>query len=274
MNEMKQLCERIVADAPPMPDSAGVLATARRQTTRYRLVQLAAGGAAVVVVAAGALTVSGTDFFGRAEHGTSFGAPASPTASQPASPTASPTASPSSSRVGGAAPGQGTNANRMSELLASAVPGGYTVSPMGGSAGMFGAFDVAQHSAGMWVADGHGRGQLGAAIVQPPAGTELSEPSHQCQDPAPVCEVVRVGDVTVLVDTGKTEGVGQNISAWRWLSVGQGGGYLVIWAHQGFTEYPDGMAPVVHPGLRVFPFTKQQLAELAANAEMLPPAMR
>jgi hypothetical protein len=31
------------------------------------------------------------------------------------------------------------------------------------------------------------------------------------------------------------------------------------------------MAPVIHPGLAVFPFTVQQLAELAANAEMLPP---
>jgi hypothetical protein len=111
---------------------------------------------------------------------------------------------------------------------------------------------------------------LAAAIVQPPEG-QKSQPTYQCQEPPPLCEIVHVGDVTIVVNTGNVDDVGQNITATRWLSVEEGGGYLTVWAFQGWVEYPGGNAPVVHPGLATFPFTKQQLAELAASAEMFPP---
>jgi hypothetical protein len=250
MNELKDLCDRMVEDAPPMTDSADVLRTARRSAAvhgRLRLAGFGAGIAAAVVVAAvAAVTVQANIHSGRTQRGPAqVAAPGRPEAR--------------------------AHAEKMDDLLAAAVPAGYTVS-------------VSQHApddlvvafitssgqpvvsswadASVVVGDAGGRGILQATVwfVDPPGG-----PCAR-QNPAAVCEQVTVGGVAVEVYT-LTDDAGRHISAVRRFP----GGYVSVGAVQAIKHYPNSIGPVVEPGLAVFPFTKDQIVALAANPAMLPP---
>lgn len=234
MNELKDLCDRMVADAPPMREGAAVLAAARRSVARRRLFATAA----VVVAAAAGVAVPVAIYGGRTQPGETA-------AAEPADPAA--------------------HSKRMADVLVAAAPAGLLHSvvkterdpagPVASSPGVV----VSWADASVLLIEGDSQGILTASVYRADA------PDESCRAGA-TCVTETVNGVPVAVTSGVAE-AGMRITALRRFD----GGYVWVGVSQALLRYEAG-GPVVGPKLTTFPFTARQVAELAADPRMLPPA--
>jgi hypothetical protein len=257
MSDLKDLCDRMVADAPPMPAGAAVLAAARRSAARHRRVRLATAGAvAAVVVAVVALGAQGGFLTGRTQPATN----ASP----------SPT-----DRVD-------RHQRKMFELLKAALPADYTISwwdpprvqrsgssppdvPPEVRASLSAALESARNNpqpqrrvstfvTQTVVSNGRGEGTVSAILM---LGHKAAT-SDCWTNESITCEKVTVNGVTLDV---KTDRDNRGVQIWtvRDLPDGQ----LQISADQSYPTFAD---PDVHtPKLEPFPFTPRWMAERATD---------
>ncbi|WP_144123616.1 hypothetical protein [Catellatospora sichuanensis] len=272
MNDVKDLCERILDQpGPPLRDSAQVLAVARHAAQRRTRLTAAVGGLACAAVAAVAVTAALPRTTGQL-----------PVAQPP-----SVTAAASEAAV---VPMPGPDAaqahgGRIAQLLAEAVPAGYTGRPADATSTWRLAADTAAtpryiSQTRLIVSDGAGEGMLSAAFagdghVVPDgdlcAATVTARLAEYGDSGPGTCAVVSIGGVAVRVDTAATRAV----AATRFLA----GGYLTIrWSPMTWSTVPpsasaqpwtalDGSG---RPGLDAAAFTPARLAELAADPRLLP----
>ncbi len=274
MNDVKDLCDRILdKPAPPLRDSTQVLAIARHAARRRAQLTAAAGGLACAVVAAVAVTVA---------------MPVAPADAPPAQqPSTTELPSPAAAPMPDADAAQ-AHGGRVAQLLAEAVPTGYTSRPDGATSTWRLAADTATKprfvsQTRIVVSDGSGEGGLSAALV----GDGLAAPSGELCAPTVTarlgaytgngtgpgtCAVASVNGVPVRTDISAD----QTVTATRFLN----GGYLTIrWSSsrwQSPLPTTDAGHPWVNhggsgrPPLEATAFTPTALAELTANPRLLP----
>ncbi len=276
MNDVREICERMLATPPPLRDSGEVLVTARRSAARRRNAGLAAGSALAVT----AITVALTSQL------TSAGGSALPVAAPPPATTAAPPPAAVPQELPPARAAY-THASRMRELLLGVVPPGLAAKdfPVNYDASFdptavlpnktypapdSGLLSVA--FAGILVSDAAGEGLLSADIMATAGPGPLAADCAPVPGaPAGTCEMVTVEGVRVQVTTWSDES-GGHISAARRLD----GGVLIVSAAQGMGS-GESIAPLDgtrgggsgKPPLASLPFTPEQLAALAANPAML-----
>jgi hypothetical protein len=273
---VRDICDRLLATPPPLRDSRAVLATARHALARRRRAGLASAGILAITAITGAvLTVPAS---GPGEQAPSAAAPVSAT-TVPAPETAPGDLPPARAAFNHSA--------AMRQLLLAAVPAGYTTADFPVSrdkdfdpaavlpneeypAPVNGVMSVA--FAGVFLRADGGEGLLSASILTT-AGRNVREPCGMNAMPSGgTCEVVDVDGVSVEV-TSWVDEAGQHIGVVRWLR----GGWLLLLASQGMatgeTRAPlDGVQnkhPTIKPPLAELPFTKGQVAALAADPAML-----
>jgi hypothetical protein len=267
VNEVKDICDRMLADPPPVRDSGEVLATARRSAVRRRRAGLASAGMAAVVFAALALPLT-------VRSGRTVESPAPRAAAPPAVSEVPKELPPARAAFAHSA--------EMRRLLLAAIPAGYTTEdyPVGFDRGFdqnavlpndkYRAPEGALLNvafAGLLVHAGGGEGMLTASIW---ASRTIARAC--ATNPGETCEVVTVDGVDIEVSTWQDES-GRHIGARRPLN----GGWLSVIASQGMgggdRQAPlDGAKnqhPTVKPPLATLPVTEQQLVALAANPAML-----
>jgi hypothetical protein len=279
MNELREICERMLATPPPLRDSGEVLATARRSATRRRHSSVAAASALAAAAAAVVLTLQVTSAGGSAQPAPPVAASAATTGSAPRNLAAPRDLPPARAAA--------THAERLRQLLLAAVPPGYATEdfPVSYDEGFDptavlpntkypapkdGAMSLS--FAGLLLSDAGGEGLLSADILATGNPGMLGEGCARATEPPSTnCEVVTVDGVRVEVTTWQDE-VGQHISAVRQLD----GGALIVSATQGMgsgeSDAPlDGAHKTsgTKPALAILPFTTQQLAGLAANPALL-----
>jgi hypothetical protein len=278
VNELREICEHLLATPPPLRDSGEVLATARRSAARRRHSSVASAGALAVAAAAVVLTVQVTSAGGSGEPAPPVAASAATTGSA-----AQDVAAPKDMPPARAA---ATHAERLRQLLLAAVPPGYATEdfPVSYDEGFDrtavlpnatypapkdGALSLS--FAGLLLSDAGGEGLLSADIVATGNPGVLGEECGPASEQSTNCEVMTVDGVRVEVTTWQDE-AGQHISAVRRLD----GGCLIVSATQGMGS-GESVAPLdgtrksggAKPALAILPFSTQQLAGLAANPEML-----
>ncbi|MBV1851813.1 hypothetical protein [Catellatospora tritici] len=268
MTDVKDLCDRILdAPAPPLRDSAQVLAVARH-AARRRARLAAAGGLACVALAAGAVTA----LLPVAPMSTPLAQP-SPTAA--ASRPQVPLPGPDAAQAHGAT---------IAQVLAEAVPPGYTTRPEPTS-----TWRLAGDTAGgphyvsvtrLVVSDADGAGTLSIGLFgdgADPAPGDLCGAAATArlaaygETGAGACAVTSVGGVAVRTDTA-ADG---RVTAVRFVP---GGFVAVEWSPS--TSDLSGMSgpgrpwvaqhPTGRPALRAAAFTTEALARLAADRRLLP----
>jgi len=274
MNDVRDICERILDRPAPSPRSGSqVLAIARQAARRRnRLAVGAAGvvtGALVTVIVATAAT-SGLSAPGQSDR------QATAAASTPASPPPVP-----------AMPASNAHGSRIAELLTAAVPGGYTTQVANGGTTVSWLLDQESESdryasqTRILMSKEDGQGLLSAVIVRDngPAATgdlcsaAVAERLRPYTDGSALgCEVIIVDGVPIRTATES----GQTMTATRFLT----GGLLMIRSAR--STDPTGGPPTdaAHPWyeplgqrrgpLVTAPLSTRQLAELAANPGLLP----
>ncbi|GIF91853.1 hypothetical protein [Catellatospora chokoriensis] len=272
MNDVKDLCERILDQpAPPLRDSAQVLAVARHAAQRRARLTAAVGGLACAAVAAVVVTAA----LPRTAGELPVAQPPSATALASAA-AMPPVPGPDAAQAHG---------GRIAQLLAEAVPAGYTGRPADATS----TWRLDTDTAGtpryisqtrLIVSDGAGEGVLSAAL----AGDRHAAPvGDLCADAVTArlaeysavgpgtCDVVSVGGAAVRVDTAADRAV----VATRFLA----GGYLTIrWSPMTWSAVsPSASAqPWMlldgggRPALDAAAFTPAGLAGLAADPRLLP----
>ncbi|GAA1864137.1 hypothetical protein [Asanoa iriomotensis] len=276
MNEVREICERML-DTPPPPlrDSGDVLAAARRSVRRRRQATAASAGALTVVAVAVTLTLQG----GSAVPAPPVAAPAPTTVAPPPATKAQPQHTPRARAAG-------THATQLRRQLLATVPAGYATRDFPVNydtdfdptavlpnravpAPENGIMSVA--FAGILLSDSRGREGLLSANIWATASPDLLAGGCAAEPPSTHCEVRTVDGVRVTLTTWQ-DGSGRHISASRPLD----GGALVVAAAQGLRS-DETQAPLdgtrgnsrIKPSLTTLPFTMDQIAALAANPAML-----
>ncbi|MEU0563636.1 hypothetical protein [Dactylosporangium sp. NPDC006015] len=260
MNDVKDICDGMLATAPPPPDARTVLATARRAAGRRRAV-----GAAGVATLAVAVAAGGTALALRP-------APAPVPAQQPPPVLATgPSPAPVVAAPLPAARAAYTHGATMRGLLMAAVPAGYTTAdyPVSYDEGVDPTvvlpnervpapanWQLSVAFAGVFLRQGGAEGLITASIW-----ATANPVAEDC--PPPSCSVVTAGGVSVEVRTWIDEG-GVHIAATRRLT----GGSLSVIASQGMAT-AEATPAAVRPALPALPFTTQQVAALALDPAML-----
>lgn len=282
MNDVKDLCDRILDQpGPPLRDSGQVLEIARRSARDRARLTAAAGSLACLAVAAFALTVT--------LPGAPSDAPlAGPVTAGPATPAASASVPPTPARAAAHAHGA-----RIAQVLAGAAPAGFTARPDGDTSTWTLATDTTAATpryvsqTRVLVSDTVGEGTLAAVFVADggtaptgdPCATAVTArlnvyrdtPSGTEAGPGDSCSAVSVSGVAVRVDADPAA-----VTATRFLATG----YLMVsWS----AAAPDGGTSTAAPGrpwtardsagrwpLASSPFTASTLAALAADPRLLP----
>ncbi|GAB4050650.1 hypothetical protein [Catellatospora paridis] len=270
MNDVKDLCERILDQpAPPLRDGAQVLAVARHAAQRRARLTAAVGGLACTAVAAVVVTAA----LPRTTGELPVAQPPSATALVSAA-AVPPVPGPDAAQAHG---------GRIAQLLADAVPAGYTSRPADATSTW--RLDTAAtpryiSQTRLIVSDGAGEGVLSAAFAGDghavPDGdlcaAAVTDRLAEYSSAGPgTCAVMSVGGAAVRVDTTADRAV----AATRFLA----GGYLTIrwspmtWSTvspsasaQPWTVLDGGGRPAVDAAT----FTQAGLAGLAADPRMLP----
>jgi hypothetical protein len=272
MNDVRELCRRILdTPAPPMRDSAQVLAIARQAARRRARVTVAVGGLAaattIAITAAATLPLA---------HRSA--PPVQPVVSAPHTPAAGPPQAPTREAAG-------AHGDRIAQRLTDALPAGYTGRP-----GFDGRGTATWQPAGqpadryvsqtrILVSSGAGEGSLSATLVgdglPAPAG-DLCAPAVATRfaayfgDGSGNCVVTTIDGVRI-----RTVTLGSATTATRFL----GGGLLVVGWTPSWEITSGGSAdsrrPWWEPGGAGQPstvqgFTATQLATLAADPRLLP----
>lgn len=280
MNDVRDICERMLVAPPPLREGSEVLDRARRSAVRRRRTGLVSAG----LVSAGLVAVAAT-------AATALAVPSGPSTvpARPASPADQPAAVapavvPKEIPLARASFAHGA---RMRELLLAAVPAGYATSDLpivpdesldpdevfpneSMPAPKDAVYNVA--AAGVLLDADGGQGLLMATIF---FTSNAPVPCSQSPGGTAVCEVVTFDGVNIEVTTWSDE-AGQHISARRPLR----GGFLSVTASQGLgtgdshdSQTPlDGVrntSPRIKPPLPTLPFDKSRIAALALNPAML-----
>jgi hypothetical protein len=291
VNEVKDICERLLdTPAPPLRDGSEVLSAARRSRHRARLAVAGSGMAVLAAVAVGAVLVAPG-----AAGPTGPPGPPGPQVAGPSRDVAPPAGAEVDPPPVPQARASASHGRRMDRVLTEAVPAGYAITSetqVDGGTTVY-PNDDTRPGRGMIiaaygkvrVAAGGGEGQLLAGILadgRPPPTGDLCDPSVAAtfREPADRCQVIEVGGVPVRVTTGNEAERGEVLVAVRFLR----GGFLMVSSWQGVPEYepetefpPDaddiattGGGTGHRPPLAAPVFTAPQLAELAADPDMLP----
>ncbi|SNT63372.1 hypothetical protein SAMN05421812_11577 [Asanoa hainanensis] len=275
MNDVREICERMLVTPPPLRDSAEVLAAARRSVVRRRRAGVASVGALTAAATGVVLTLQLTPAGGTALPAPLVVAPLATSSAAPA-PARTPPAKAAF-----------THSAQMRHLLLGLAPAGYSVRDFpvsydkdfdptavlpnrGLPAPRNGLMSVA--FAGLLLGRGGGEGLLSANIWSTGDPKQLDVDCSAPARPAKaVCKMVTVDGVAIQVTTWNDER-GRHVSASRALA----GGALILSADQGLgtdeSQTPlDGRRPGnrVKPRLATLPVTADQLAKLAANPDML-----
>ncbi|GHJ49360.1 hypothetical protein Cs7R123_67020 [Catellatospora sp. TT07R-123] len=268
MTDVKDLCDRILdAPAPPLRDSAQVLAAARH-ADRRRTRLAAGGGLACAALAAAAVAALLPAAPGPA-----------PLAQQ--TPTAAAVSAVPLPRLPGpdAAHAHG---GRIAQVLTGAVPSGYAVRPDGATdtwrlAADAGALPRYVSVTRLVVSDDGGEGSLSAALIGDGGGVpggDLCAAAVTTRLTAYVelgpatCAVATVGGVAVRTDTAADGG----LTATRFLT----GGFLTVRWRPGTGDAATAGQPWTaeqgtgRPALRPSAFTGELLARVAADRRLLP----
>jgi hypothetical protein len=249
VNEVKDICERMLAvPAPPMREGAEVLASARRAAVRRDRARLIGSGVAGVaaVAAAAALIVPAGAGRGPTPVPPAASAPSTPVSRVPAEVPAVP---PPLARAAS------THDRQMYQLLAGALPAGYTarstypfsdddtVYPTNPERAPDGSHHMLAH-AFVTVSAGGGEGQLFAFITNDgkpvPSGDLCAPVVTTPATPNDTCAVMTINGVQVRVTTSWDAEHGHETVATRFLRFGR----LDVVAWQGVPSYePDTKLP-------------------------------
>jgi len=279
MNDVKELCDRMLdVPAPPRRDSAVVLAIARRSTRRRNQVRVLGSGLAVAATVAAAAALLQSARPGLAP------APVAPIAADTWVVQAPPRPVPPAQAAA-------VHSKRMEQLLLAAVPRGYgkrlehglgdetTVYPPTAERPPDGPVGLLAGGFVIVSADG-GEGQLWAMITNngkpAPTGDLCAPGQSEWLRPTGTCMVIVVDGVPIQVVTSWDAERGQEITATRFLR----GGALSVISWQGIPVYePDTRLPadarkkpgqVAHKPMLPAPMlTTEQVAALAGNPAML-----
>ena len=242
MNEVKDICDRMLdMPAPPLRDSGEVLDIARRSARRRARVTAAGSGLAVAATAAAVVTLSVT------------GRPAPPPAQGPPAGQAT-TSSAAQHQDVPPARGAAVHDRKMAQVLQGAVPAGYTATPEFPFSTDTTVYPPMEHPGdraqllavtSLLVSAGGGTGVLSAYLVTDgvpaPTGDLCSAGiAARFRDAGDRCETVVVNGVPVRVTTGHSQDRGEVRVATRFLR----GGHLTVSAAQGVTTPgPDTHLP-------------------------------